>query len=79
MKLYLLTQTKNNDYDTYDSCVVCAENEESAKLIRPDGYTWDFEYSYSWVTNTDYVKAEYIGEAAEALKEGIVLSSYNAG
>jgi len=37
MKLWLLSQDKNNDYDTYDSCVVVAENEEDAKSIHPDG------------------------------------------
>lgn len=37
MKLWLLEQTKNNDYDTYDSCVVVAETEGDAKSILPDG------------------------------------------
>ena len=31
MKLYLLSQDDNNDYDTYDSIVVCAESEEDAR------------------------------------------------
>ena len=35
MKLWLLEQTDNNDYDTYDSCVVVAETEEEAKMIHP--------------------------------------------
>lgn len=78
MKLYLLSQRKNNDYDTYSDCVVCAENEESAKLIRPDSLSWSDDYSYSWVTDIKDVKAEYLGEAAKTVKEGIVLSSYHA-
>ena len=36
MKLYLLTQSTNLGYDTYDSLIVCAENKEEAKKIRPD-------------------------------------------
>jgi len=35
MNLYLLTQSENDDYDTYDSCVVAAESEETAKTIHP--------------------------------------------
>lgn len=37
MNLYLLTQTENRGYDTFDSCVVCAPNEEQAKAIHPRG------------------------------------------
>ena len=33
MNLYLLTQNENNGYDTYDSMVVSAENEEDAKYL----------------------------------------------
>lgn len=35
MKLYLLKQYINNDYDTFDSCVVAAENEDDARTIHP--------------------------------------------
>lgn len=31
MKLFLISQTQNNDYDTYDSAVVTAPDEETAK------------------------------------------------
>ena len=37
MNLYYVWQDENNDYDTYDSFVVCAENEEEAKNTHPDG------------------------------------------
>ena len=36
MNLYLLTQDTNNDYDTYDSCVVASETEEEAQLMHPN-------------------------------------------
>jgi hypothetical protein len=35
MKLYKIFQNINNGYDTYDSAIVCAENEEEAKRIHP--------------------------------------------
>ena len=35
--LWLLSQTENGGYDTYDSCVVAAVDEQSAKRIRPSG------------------------------------------
>ena len=38
MKLYKIYQNVNNDYDTYDSAVVCADSEEDAKKICPDSF-----------------------------------------
>jgi len=87
MKLYRIWQDVNNNYDTYDSAVVCAENEEEARKIHPDG-TYDYpededleimdeEYG-SWVKKK-YVKVEYIGEAREGLKKGVIVASFNAG
>ena len=38
MNIYLISQEKNSGYDTYDSAVVCAENEEAAKLTCPSDY-----------------------------------------
>ena len=35
MNLYLLWQEVNNSYETYDSCVVCAENMDEAIRIHP--------------------------------------------
>jgi hypothetical protein len=39
MKLFLLSQDVNDNYDTYDSVVVAAPNEETARLIHP-GDEW---------------------------------------
>jgi hypothetical protein len=36
MNLYLLTQTANQDHDTYDSVIVCAETPTEAKKIHPN-------------------------------------------
>ena len=37
MNLYLISQTQNQTYDTYDSAVVAAESEEHARAIHPSG------------------------------------------
>lgn len=39
MKIYKITQSINNGYDTYDSAIVCAESTKEAKRIHPS-YTW---------------------------------------
>jgi hypothetical protein len=39
MKLWLISQEVNNNWDTYDSAVVAANTEEEARLIYPDN--WD--------------------------------------
>lgn len=82
MKLYLLSQTVNNDYDTYDSVIVCAESEDKARLIRPDMTKWDQVSPYyygSWVKTSDEVNVKYLGEADSTISQGVVLASYNAG
>ena len=93
MKLYLISQSVNNDWDTYDSAVVVAENETQAKHTSPcihyvwkDG-CWNFVYSEvdvrkdehsTWCEPED-VQVQYIGEASESTKLGVVLSSFKAG
>ena len=36
MKLWLISQDVNNNYDTYDSAVVAAETEEEARVTFPN-------------------------------------------
>lgn len=76
MKLYLLSQTENEGYNTYDSAVVVAEDEVSAKEIVPGGYGWSDKYS-PWATSPSRVTAKYIGEAAEGV-HGVICASFNA-
>jgi len=38
MNLYLITQSQNEGYDTYDSAVVAAKSPEDAKNIHPSFY-----------------------------------------
>jgi hypothetical protein len=87
MKIYVLSQDQNVSYDTYDSVVVAAEDEESAKRIHPD-YTlgdnwkdnWDEDEEYSWCNSPDDVKVELVGTYEGTKTEPhVILSSFNAG
>lgn len=80
LKLYLLSQTANSEYDTYDSAVVVAESRAQAALIHPSGRdgTGAFDKS-SWVPSK-ILKVVEIGAAAPHLKAGeVVCASFNAG
>ena len=78
MKLYLLSQDVNDNYDTYDSCVVVAESEEDAVTMKPhDMYSlFDCGLNDMWCEIKD-VQVEYLGETK--LERGVVCASFNAG
>jgi hypothetical protein len=83
MKLWLISQTENDGYDTYDSAVVAAETETEATRIAPGAYAepwpqWENETYSPWASTADKVTAKLIGEAAEGVT-GIVCASFNAG
>jgi len=80
MKLWRIYQDVNSGYDTYDSAVVVAADQESARAIHPNSVSgWGAHYS-SWADRPDQVGAICIGEAAENLEVGtVVLASFNAG
>ncbi len=82
MKLYLVSQSENNDYDTYDSFVACAPDEETARNMDPCGggpMNWGKGRYSSWCSSSSSVKVELIGEANPDVKQGVVCSSFNAG
>ena len=74
MNLYCISQSENDGYDTYDSAIVCAENEADAKAIHPD----EAEDYYSW-TDINNISVKLIGTADPTIKKGLVLASFNAG
>lgn len=81
MKLYLLEQISVTGYDTYDSCVVCALNEDIAKSIYPGGSNWDTEGQRDWPQKENritQVTATYLGEAVDC-EQGVICASFNAG
>lgn len=85
MKLYRISQTENVDYDTYDSAVVAAPDEHTARIMNPatgeEKTEWLRENNpfEEWCYSPDQVTVEYIGEAAEGIKQGVICASFNAG
>ncbi len=94
MNLYRLTQEVNNDYDTYDSCIVAAKTEDEARLIHPDEDITlcdekGFYITYPNISKKSYcncawckpqdVKVELLGIADKTVSQGVVLASFNAG
>ncbi len=82
MNLYKISQ--DDDYDTDDSAIVCAESEELARMIHPGecGHTngrWN-DCGNSWVPfiSIHKVKVKLIGKASPSIKKGVVLASFNA-
>lgn len=88
LHLYRISQDVNNGYDSYDSAVVAAESEDDARSIHPDGcadskvpieFAPNRNYDYiTWCLQGD-VKVEYIGEARDGMRRGVVCASFNAG
>lgn len=84
MNIYLIKQTENNDWDTYDGAVVYAPDEETARHLNPRSgekmteADWKQSFS-SWCSSPTQVVVELIGKAKGVTKPGLVLSSFNAG
>ena len=79
LKLYKISQTENNNYETYDSAIVCAENKEEAKNTLP-GTLAKFGEAYgAWTSCPEMVDVQYIGIADKDIEKGVIVSSFNAG
>lgn len=81
MNVYLLTRTTHCGYDEHDSMVVTATDEESAKLMQPDGKNYDpGDQRSSWSTwvRPDQVLVEKIGVSDNDISR-VVCASFNAG
>lgn len=84
MYLYLIRQSVNCGWDTYDSAVVIASSEEEAKTIHPDGSRWGTTgWEDSWVArswcNPEDVTVQLIGTATSGKIGDVIVSSFNAG
>lgn len=95
MNLYLISQNVNNDYDTYDSAVVVAENEGEARMIHPAGKDYKYDQDekkwiqdfdgyisndWSWCNNLKKISVKCIGIASKEMVNGeVVCASFNAG
>ena len=81
MKIYLLSQNQYSSYDTYDSCVVCAESEEDAKTIHPDGsnFSEKDDWMHCWANSLEDIRCQEIGIANDKQIRGVICASFNAG
>ena len=79
MRLFLISQDVNNDYDTYEGAIVAAENENEARNIHPSGNSKAFNSSYNTWCDPEHVQVIQIGLASPGTKSGVILSSFKAG
>ena len=79
MNLYLISQTENCDWDTYDSAVVAAPSEEAAKTMHPNGEVVSETNYRGWVKSPESVSCQLIGVAIDGTPQKVICSSFNAG
>lgn len=88
MNIYLVSASAHRDWDTYDSFVIAAKDEETARDTHPDGNPMDWNKQKSpfgfgdssWCDDRKDVTVELIGTASPNIKEGrVVCASFNAG
>ena len=79
MDLWKISQSVNDDYETYDAAIVAAETEEEARGMHPDYVDGSGDHGSAWTwTTPDNVTVEHIGEASLGTKKGVILASFNA-
>jgi hypothetical protein len=61
-----------------DSCHVWSETKKSWMFVYSDGSQQKKSYT-AWVDDLDLVKVELIGTAADSVKAGVIVASFNAG
>lgn len=81
MKLFLIAQSHNKWFNTFDSAVVAAPDEETAKNMYPgDGEPMDWDYiDRTWCVGPEHVSVTYLGEAENHVEFGVICASFNAG
>lgn len=82
MKLWLITQSVNDHYDTYDGAVVAAETAEAARVINPatgDFYDPEVGDQYDAWCEPSHVTVTLLGDAEDSIAHGVVLASFRAG
>lgn len=78
MKLFHISQTENNNWDTFDSAVVAAETDKDARNIHPIRDGWE-PGDGTWCSSPDKVIVRYLGEARKGTLPGVICASFNAG
>lgn len=83
MKLFKISQTENQGWDTYDSAIVAANTIAGARAIHPSGNQDDWErpngWQGTWCRSPEDVTVVVIGKAKVGTKRGVILASFNAG
>ena len=75
LHLYHISQAVNNGYDTYDSAVVAAPDEQTAQNMTPT----DEKHRYDdWAAPSD-VKVRLLGKASFKGEAHVICASFNAG
>jgi len=81
MKLFLISQTQNQEWDTYLAAVVAAPDEGTARNMDPENgqpVQWG-RRQHEWCQEPQQVIVRYLGEAAPDIQAGVVCASYKAG
>lgn len=81
MNLYRISQSINDDYDTFDSAVVVAESESDARKIHPGGRIYEpwAKLGGTWAITPEDVEVELIGTTEEFEAGTVIVASFNAG
>lgn len=82
MKLFTIFQTENNEWDTINLAVVVAPDEKTARIMNPgtgepmteQDWLDNKEDSPSWCSSPEHVIVKYIGEAADSMKQGVIVA-----
>lgn len=87
MNIYLISQTVNVDYDTYDSAVVIAPDEDTARNMDPGGrdtgrlFKWEHNNAlYSnWAFKPEEVQVRLLASTGDDAVPCVLCASFNAG
>ncbi len=77
MKLFLISQTHNTNYGTFDSAIVAALDAAQAKSTHPGD--WDVGecgWDYGWAA-PEHIHVKHIGTALEGTQAGVICASFN--
>ena len=83
MKLFLIEQYENRGQDTYDSAVVVASDEKTARNMNPGNgglmseKEWVEQYNGTWCSTPNKVVVTYLGKASKEIASEVhVCSSF---
>lgn len=77
--LWLLKNTTNNGWDTFDSCLVTADDADDAIQIIPGGNDEWGKHNYEWCEKPEDVQFEFIGKTNLFEPGTVIIASFNAG